>query len=96
MSNEDMRETMRIFKFLEDSSLLRKGLTQKIENVTKEQTLHKKWRNPYGKLHFSCSERGAFRRILLTVLVPSLLGNNLADNGVIKTGDWVHDAWENY
>ena len=46
MSNEEMRKTMRIFKFLEDSSLLRKGLTQKIENVTKEQTLHKKWRNP--------------------------------------------------
>ena len=96
MSNEEMRETMRIFKFLEDSSLLRKGLTQKIENVTKEQTLIKNEETLNGKLHFSCSERGAFRRMLLAVLVPSLLGNNLAGNGVIKTGDWVHDAWENY
>lgn len=42
MSNEGMRETMRIVKFLEDSSLLRKSVTQTIENVTKEQTLHKK------------------------------------------------------
>ena len=48
--------------------------------IKNEETLN-------GKLHFSCSERGAFRRMLLAVLVPSLLGNNLAGNGVIKTGD---------
>ena len=48
--------------------------------IKNEETLN-------GQLHFSCSERGAFRRMLLAVLVPSLLGNNLASNGVIKTGD---------
>ena len=65
ISNDEMEEIIKIVKSLEDSRLLLKGVSEKIQNETKEQ-------------------KGGFLSMLLGTLGASLLGNILANKGIVR------------
>ena len=62
-----MEDIIKIVKSLEDSGLLLKGVSETIQNETKDQ-------------------KGGLLRMLLGTLDASLLGNILADKGVVRAG----------
>ena len=68
ISDDEMKDILKIVKFLEDSGLLLEGVSETIKNEAKEQ-------------------KGGFISMLLGTLGKSLLGNMLADKGVIRAGE---------
>ena len=65
ISNEEMKNVIKIVQALEDSNISLKGATKTINNETKEQ-------------------KGGFLSMLLGTLGGSLLGNLLAEKGIVK------------
>ena len=65
ISNDEMKDVLKIVKSLEDSGLLLEGVSETFKNEAKEQ-------------------KGGLLSMLLGTLGASLLGNMLADEGVIR------------
>ena len=75
--NEEMRNIMKIVKYLEIFGLLIKGAIETIQNVAKYQKV-------------------VFLSMLLSTLGASLLGNMLADKGVVIAGEDTITANQNF
>ena len=68
ISNDEMKDILKIVKSLENSGLLLKGVSETIKDEAKEQ-------------------KGGFLSMLLGTLDAGLLGNILAEKGVIGAGE---------
>ena len=62
-----MNDIMKIVQALEDSNILLKGISKRIDNESKNQ-------------------KGSFLSVLLGILGANLLGNILAEKGIVRAG----------
>ena len=82
IEQEDMNDIIKIIEALENSGILLKGVTNTIENETKEENENKE-------------QRGGFLSMLLGTLGASLLGNLLTGGkGIVRAGDGIVRAGE--